>query len=37
MNIFEFFNNLIKSREEWLSKTNNIPNTAPILNNNYKK
>ena len=36
MNLFKFFDNLIKSRKEWLSKTNNIPNTAPILNNNSK-
>ena len=33
LNFFNnFFTDLIKSREEWLNKTNNIPNTAPIFN-----
>ena len=29
--MFSFFKNLIKSREEWLRKTDNIPNVAIIL------
>jgi hypothetical protein len=37
MNLFKFFDNLIKSRDEWLSKNKNIPNTAPILNSVNKK
>ena len=36
MNFFTFFQNLIDSRKEWLSKTKNIPNTGPILATNYK-
>ena len=35
MKFFTFLNNLIKSRNNWLSKSNNIPNIAPILNKKY--
>ena len=31
--MFSFFTNLIKSREEWLRKTDNIPNVANVLKN----
>lgn len=29
--MFDFFKNLIKAREEWLAKTNNIPPTYKYL------
>lgn len=34
--MFDFLNNLIKAREEWLTK-NTAPNLAPIYNGVPKK
>ncbi len=28
----DFFRNMVEARDEWLKKTDTIPNTAPILN-----
>lgn len=30
--MFSFFNNMIKSREEWLNKPTTVPNIAAYLN-----
>lgn len=32
--MFSFFSNMIKSRDEWLNKTNTVANSATYLNTN---